>query len=93
VHTDERHFEWDAEKAETNWQKHRISFGQAMEVFSDTRAVIIDNPFPFEERYSALGMDALGRVLVVVYAWRGDRIRIISARRATRNEQHQYEGE
>ncbi len=93
MHTADRHFEWDAEKAETNWQKHGISFGQAMEVFSDERAVVIENPFPFEEWFSLLGVDMLGRVLVVVYTWRGDRIRIISARRATKNERQQHEGE
>jgi uncharacterized protein len=93
VHTDEGYFEWDAEKAQANLQKHGVSFGQAVEAFSDERAVIIENPFPFEERFSLVGMDMLGRVLVVVYAWRGSRIRLISARRATSNERRQYEGE
>ena len=77
MHTDERHFEWDAEKAETNWQKHGVSFVQAMEAFSDERAMTIENPFPSEERFSLIGLDLLGRVLVVVHTWRGNRIRII----------------
>ena len=46
---------------------------------------------PNEERYATIGMDALGRLLVVIYTMRGERIRIISARRATRNERAEYE--
>ena len=46
---------------------------------------------PDEERYSTIGMDALGRELVVIYTLRGERIRIISARRATRRERAEYE--
>ena len=45
-----------------------------------------------EERFATLGMDALGRLVVVVYTWREDEIRLISARRATSKEQRQYEG-
>ncbi len=44
-----------------------------------------------EERYDTLGMDAMGRLLVVVYTWRGDRIRIISARKATKTEHRNYD--
>lgn len=89
MHTD--NFEWDPEKSLVNLQKHGVSFGQAMEAFSDENAVVVENRFPFEERFSLLGMDLLGRVLVVVYTWRGHRIRLISARRATSNERQQYE--
>jgi hypothetical protein len=48
-------------------------------------------PTPHEDRFIAVGMDVLGRVLVVVYAYRGERIRIISARRATSSERETYE--
>lgn len=92
MHTEE-HFEWDAEKAKLNLQKHGVSFGQAMTAFSDERPVVVEDPFPFEERFSLLGTDILGRVLVVTYTWREDRVRIISARKALSNERRQYEGE
>ena len=84
-------FEWDPEKAVSNRRKHGISFADATEVFHDDRAVTLADEHPQEERFITLGMDALGRLLVVVYSWRGDRIRIISARRATQRERTQYE--
>ena len=60
-------------------------------VLYDERAVTIQDDSSAEDRYATLGADALGRVLVVVYAWRADRPRIISARRATPRERRQYE--
>jgi hypothetical protein len=60
-------------------------------VFYDELAVTIRDDAIEEERFITLGMDALARVLVVVYTWRGDRIRMISARKATRRERHRYE--
>ena len=86
-------YEWDPEKAHSNIQKHGISFADAVAVFSDEMALTIEDAFTDEERFLILGMDALGRHLVVVFTWRGEhRIRIISARRATRRERQQYEG-
>jgi uncharacterized DUF497 family protein len=92
VHTDDD-FEWDPEKAEANWQKHGVSFLDGQEAFFDRRAITKENPFPFEERFSLIGTDVSGRVLSVVFTWRSNRIRIISARRATAGERRQYEGE
>ena len=60
-------------------------------IFDDDRAVTLAEDAPEEERYVLLGRDAFGRVLVVIYAVRGERIRIISARRATRREREEYE--
>jgi len=86
-------YEWDPNKAATNLQKHAISFADAVAVFSDTFALTMADDFADEERFVTLGMDAFGRFLVVVYTWRGEqRIRIISARKATRHERMQYEG-
>lgn len=85
-------FEWDENKARTNLRKHRVDFADAATVLSDDRAITIQDDEPEEERYVAIGMDALGRVLVVVYTLRGYRIRLLSARRATRNERAQYQG-
>jgi uncharacterized protein len=83
--------EWDERKARANLRQHKVDFADAATVFEDDRAVTVAEDDPEEERYVTLGMDALGRVLVVVYAMRGERIRIISARRATRHEREEYE--
>lgn len=83
-------YEWDAAKARANVLKHRVRFSDAVEIFSDDRALTIDDPHPDEPRFVSVGMDALARVLVVVYTWRGDAIRLISARKATRSERDRY---
>ncbi len=86
-------YEWDPDKAATNLQKHSISFADAVAVFSDPFALTAADDFADEERFVTLGTDAFGRLLVVVYAWHSEqRIRIISARKATRHERMQYEG-
>jgi uncharacterized DUF497 family protein len=84
-------FEWDERKARTNLRRHRVDFADAATVFEDDRAVTVTDEAPDEERYSTIGLDALGRELVVIYTVRGRRIRIISARRATRRERAEYE--
>ncbi|HEU5016028.1 MAG TPA: BrnT family toxin [Roseiflexaceae bacterium] len=87
-------YEWNPQKAIANLQKHGISFADAVAVFSDTLALTIVDDSTNEERFVTLGMDAFGQVLVVVYAWRGEHtIHIISARKATRVERKQYEGQ
>ena len=84
-------YEWDPHKLEANLQKHRVDFADAIGVLEDPRAITIRDPDGgAEERFITLGVDYVGRVLVVVYAWRGNRIRVISARRATRRERGQY---
>jgi uncharacterized DUF497 family protein len=84
-------FEWDEHKARTNLRKHRIDFADAATVFEDYHALTIPDDDPDEQRYATIGMDALGRTLVVIYTARGERIRIISARRATKRERADYE--
>ena len=85
--------EWDSEKAAANLKKHRIDLADAATVLTDDFALTMLDPHADEERFLTLGMDALGRVLVVVYTWRGDEPRLITARKATRSEKMQYEGE
>ncbi len=86
-------FEWDPHKATANRDKHGIDFADAIAVLEDEAAVTVLDAFTEEERFITIGMDAFGRVLVVVYTWRSeDAIRIISARKATRNERRQYQG-
>jgi uncharacterized protein len=74
-------------------QKHGVSFSDAFAVFEDPNAVTIEDFAQGEQRYVTIGMDAFGRILVVVYTWRNENIRIISARKAVRFEVKQYESE
>jgi len=90
IHFDHE-YEWDPEKAGTNLQKHGIDFADAVTALDDPAALTVTDPDPEEERLVTIGTDALGRVLVVAYTWRDSRIRLISARRATRGERRQYE--
>ena len=84
-------FEWDPDKATGNLEKHGIDFADAALVLYDDLAVTVTDEAAHEERFVTLGVDALDRLLVVVYTWRGDRIRIVSARRATSSERRRYE--
>ena len=86
-------FEWDAAKARTNLRIHGLRFEESRAVFDDPYAITIadDEADPSEERFVSIGMGALGRVLVVVYTYRGDNIRIISARVASARERAEYE--
>ena len=83
-------FEWNRDKAASNLKKHRIDFADAATVFDDLNAITIENPGHDEFRFITIGMDAYGRLVVVVYTWRGEKIRIISARKATKQEQKYY---
>ena len=85
-------FEWDSQKAISNLKKHGVDFAEAVAVLEDEMAITIPDDYPDEERFITIGMDSLGRILVVVYTWRETRIRIISARKATAKEIRQYKG-
>lgn len=86
-------FEWDESKARTNAAKHDVSFEEASTVFADVRSVTIPDPAhsQVEDRFVVLGQSHRRRLLVVVHTERGDRIRLISARRASRTERKHYE--
>ena len=84
-------FEWDPNKAASNLRKHGVRFAEAMTVFEDDVMLTMPDSEPDEERFVAIGLSSLGRVLVVVYTTRIERIRIISARNATRKERAEYE--
>lgn len=72
-------FEWDSAKAKANLRKHGIDFADAVAALEDEASLTIeDASADGERRWITTGMDALGRVLVVVYTWRGDAIRLIS---------------
>lgn len=88
-------FEWDDTKAAKNIRKHGIEFKEAATVFGDPLSVTFGDPdhSADEDRFITIGVSTEGRVLIVSHTDRGDRIRIISARRATRLERRAYEEE
>jgi hypothetical protein len=85
--------EWDPRKDESNFRKHGVRFAEAEQVFVDDYAVTNrdDESSLHEQRFVSIGMGMKGRVLVVVYCYRGSKIRIISARPAEAHESKQYE--
>jgi uncharacterized DUF497 family protein len=86
-------FEWDEEKALRNRVKHRVSFEEACTVFDDPLAVTTGDPrhSTTEDRFVTVSTSAEGRLLVVAHTDRENRIRLISARRATAGERRHYE--
>lgn len=86
-------FEWDKNKAIVNLSRHNILFDEAKTVFQDPFYVVFDDPdHSFEEdRCIAIGQSARDRLLFVSYTERGNAVRLISARKATRNERELYE--
>ena len=84
-------FEWNRKKADANLTKHGVDFADCVAVFTDDRGITIQElSSEDEKRWITIGLDSLGRLIDVVYTWRGDRIRIISAWKASKTEQEQY---
>lgn len=86
-------FEWDAVKGRSNIDKHGVSFEEASTVFGDPLSRTIPDPLHSgeEDRYTTVGVSAQFNLLVVIHADRGESIRLISARQATRAEREDYE--
>ncbi len=85
-------YEWDPAKARANFAKHGVRFADAATVLEDDLALTIrDASSEDEERWITLGRSLLGHLVVVVYTWRKDNVRLISARPATAREKRQYE--
>jgi uncharacterized protein len=86
-------FEWNPDKANLNLKKHSVSFDEASTVFNDPLSVTFPDPDHSygEERYVIIGLSSTNWILVVHHTDRADRVRIISAREATRNERRFYE--
>lgn len=87
-------FEWNASKARTNFKKHGITFEEATTIFGDPDAITIESQIPSgEQRFVTIGTTTASRVIiVVVHTDRNNRIRLISARPASRAERRQYKG-
>lgn len=85
-------FRWDEHKRQINLRKHRIELADAVRVFDDPLALTLEDCDHDEQRFVTMGRDALGRVLVVAYAYQEpDTLRLISARKAEPHERRQYE--
>ena len=86
-------FEWDEAKARTNQSKHGVSFFEATEVFADEYSSYVHDPdhSDEEDRYLLFGVSSKGKYIVVSFTERLDAVRIISARRMTRQERKAYE--
>lgn len=86
-------WQWDPNKANLNIQKHGVSFEEAVTVFGDPLAVTIDDPDHSigEARFVTIGFSNLQRLLVVCHTEREQKVRLISARLATRRERRTYE--
>ena len=87
------YFEWDTIKAKRNIRIHGVSFDEASSAFKDTLSLTIYDPLHSEDedRQIFIGNSHQNRLLVIVHTERGDKIRIISARKATKHERKQYE--
>jgi hypothetical protein len=84
-------YEWDPEKERSNCAKHGVHFADAVAALEDERALTEPDDTTSEERFKTLGMDFLGRIVVVVYTYRGENIRLISAREAKPRQRATYE--
>ena len=85
-------YEWDPAKAMANARKHGVDFADAVIALSDESAVTVRDPdSEDEEWFVSLGMDPNSRMLVTVFTHRGERIRIISSRKASKGERRHYE--
>ena len=91
MHNGGKEFEFDPAKARANHRKHGVGFAHAEQALRDEMAITIEDPDAVDEqRFVTLGMNALGRILVVVHTQRGERTRVISARKASTGESEKY---
>lgn len=86
-------FEWDRKKESANWRKHRVGFTEATSVFGDPLSITVSDPehSAEEDRLVTVGMSINRRLLIVIHTVREERLRLISARLATKHERNQYE--
>jgi len=92
MHTIKMEITWDSVKAKSNRLKHRVFFSEVEPVFYDPNAISFEDvSSKGEARHVVIGLDSLGRLVVVVYTYRDSGIRLISARKASKAEQQVYE--
>ena len=85
-------FAWDPNKNRVSVRRHGVGFADAVAVFEDEQAITMRDELTAvdEQRWLTLGRDTRGRILVVAYTWRAERVRVFSARRAMASERRQY---
>ena len=85
--------EWDDEEAKSNLKKHSVSFEEGATIFNDPKIATISDPDHSvdEERFISIGISVIRRLLTVIHTYRIERIRLISARKATKAEKKNYE--
>jgi len=85
-------FDWDAGNVQKNWERHAVRFSECEEVFFRAPLLALNDQKDSrrEERFAALGRTALGRLLSIVFTFREERIRVISAREMSRKERQEY---
>ena len=92
MHTIKTEITWDSVKAKSNRLKHRVFFSEVEPVFYDPNAISFeDRESEGEARFVVIGLDSLMRLIVVAYTYRNNVIRVISARKASKNERRAYE--
>ena len=92
MHTIKTEITWDSVKAKSNRLKHRVFFSDVEPVFYDPNAISFEDTGSRDEaRFIVIGLDSLGRLVVVAYTYRDSVIRLISARKASKSEQKVYE--
>ena len=86
-------FEWDEDKAASNWSRHKVSFDEAQDVFLDDLSIVVPDAehSRSEMRFRIVGVSNTRRIIVVSFTERGEKIRLISARKATASEIKDYE--
>lgn len=82
---------WDPAKAAANLRKHGVRFSDAEGALFDPLAITVEDGSDEERRFVTIGVDGIGRLVVLAYTYRGEDVRLISARLATRRERQQYE--
>ncbi|MGI4788897.1 MAG: BrnT family toxin [Janthinobacterium lividum] len=89
------HFDWDPDKARSNFKKHRVTFEEALSAFRDPLSLVVPDPAhsETEDRLVLIGLSDRRRLLVIIYVERGDSLRLISARTADSDERREYEEE
>jgi hypothetical protein len=88
-------FEWSDDKAESNLRKHGVSFKEGATIFNDPKVATIPDPdhSEQEDRYISIGTSVARRLLLIIHTYRPERIRLISARKATLAERKYYEND
>jgi hypothetical protein len=92
IFSEPKGFDWDEGNVEKNWEKHNVAYLECEEVFFNEPLIVQQDKAHSltEERYYALGKTNAGRLLFVVFAMRGDKIRVISARDMNKKERRYY---